>query len=108
MNNIKYYICTYDDYEDTGQFTRNPAKMNRKGQMIKGKWKTKKLSKAHTVGHERKSLDGTKFITWCDTDIKGQGMFKWMTGNEPEFTHAEILEELKGPEWFDPEAVLHT
>ena len=83
---MTYFICKYSDY----YFTKNNGKM-----------KYKKLSKSHTLGHERTSLNGEKFITWGD-----KAEFTWMIGTELEFTHAEILEELKGPEWFDPEAML--
>ncbi len=97
MTEVKYYICSYDDYN----FERLSSIVNSKGETIKGRTKSKKLSKAHTVGHERQSLDGTKFITWC-ADEKCKGSLSWMKGNEPEYTHDEILEVLKGPEWFDP------
>lgn len=97
MTEVKYYICSYDDYN----FERLPSTVNKKGETIKGRTKSKKLSKAHTIGHERQSLDGTKFITWCG-DAQCQGSLSWMKGTEQEYTHAEILEILKGPEWFDP------
>lgn len=103
MTEVKYYICSYDDYN----FERLPSTVNIKGETIKGLTKSKKLSKAHTIGHERQSLDGTKFITWCGDDAKCKGSLSWMKGNEPEYTHAEILEVLRGSEWFDPEALLH-
>ena len=87
MKEIKYIICNYSNYENL------PAK----------------LSCCHTEGAERKSINGAKFVTWC-------GMMKmckddcvcmvWRNGNEPEFTHDEILAELQGPEWFDPAEIL--
>jgi len=85
---MTFFICEYKDY----YFSRKNGKM-----------KYKKIFKGHTLGHERVSLNGEKFIARGDKKD-----MTWLKGYEPEFTHAEILEELKGPEWFDPEAVLHT
>ena len=86
---ITYIICEYADYQNL------PAK----------------LSCCHTEGAERKSLDETKFVTWCGMMMQCEDdcvCMTWRNNTEPEFTHAEILEELKGPEWFDLEAMFNT
>ena len=86
MNNIEYFICNYADYAAT-----LPTQ----------------FSCCHTSGHERKSLDGTKFISWCGMKCGiSMACCAWRDKAETSHTHAEILEELKKPEWFDPEAIL--
>lgn len=85
---IKYIVCEYANYVDLPVY----------------------LSCCHTPRSERKSLDDTKFITWCggamDCTPDDCVCMTWRNNTEPEYTHAEILEELKGPEWLDPEEEL--
>ena len=95
MKTIKYYICSYADYT----FKRNRSRVNTLGYTIKGRMKFKKLSKSHSIGKERQSIDGTKFITWCSEDRRGKGSFRWMTGNEKEYTSDEIAVILQTAEW---------
>lgn len=73
---MKYYICSYVDYTDL------PVK----------------LFNGHTVGDERKSLNGTRFVS-RSTEPQATGSISWMNGTESSFTHDEILTELQKPEW---------
>jgi len=106
MNEIKYYICTYADYTFKRRKTRVIKRRGKVIRTLKGRMLSKRLSNSHSLGHERQSLDGTKFITWDREDAKGLHSLKWMHGNEPEFTHAEILAVLLGADWFDPAEIL--
>jgi hypothetical protein len=73
---MKYFICTYADYVDLPDV----------------------LYTGHSVGFERKSLDQTKFIIRTD-GTPGVGALDWMTGSEPEYTHAQIKIEVAKDEW---------
>lgn len=73
---INYYICNYADYTDLPAILFNGA----------------------TVGDERKSLDGARFIAWS-TEPQATGSISWMNGTEQSYTHEEILTELQKPEW---------
>ena len=48
----------------------------------------------------RYSVDGTK------TFVKFEGDTPSFLIGEPQYTHAEILSILSGPEWTDPDAVI--
>lgn len=69
---MKYYICKYSDYSDLPEPLFTGA-----------------------TGHERKSLDASKFVAWS------VGGISWMNGNEPSYTHKEILVELNKSEWIE-------
>ena len=73
-----FYICKYTDYTDL------PAQL---------------FCEHSPTDAERKSLDGTKFISRCETHSPDEGCLYWMNGNETSYTHDEILAELTNSEW---------
>jgi len=79
---MTYYICNYADYSELPE----------------------KLFCDHSPnGQERQSLDGLKFIARCKDHSPAEGCFSWMNGDEQGFNHSEILTQLSGPEWTEPE-----
>lgn len=78
-----FYICNYSDYTDL------PDKLF--------------CENSPDGSYERKSLDGTKFVSRCELCTPTNGCLSWMNGSEPSFTHSEILIELQKPEWLSDE-----
>ena len=69
MSNHTFYVCNYADYADLPEV----------------------LFEGNTPGKESKSLDGLKFIA------RGSARLPWMNGDEPQYTHAEILAVIRDP-----------
>ena len=77
-----YYICEYADYTDL------PDKL---------------FCEHSPSGLERKSLDGLQFVSRCEDHSAGSECLSWMNGGETEYTHSEIITELKTSEWINTE-----
>lgn len=77
-----FYICKYSDYTELPD----------------------KLFCVHSPsGHERRSLDGSRFIARCRDNLPSTCCLSWMNGTEPTFNHAEILTEMQEVEWSEVE-----